>query len=243
MARTALVVSAHSADFVWRCGGAIALHQEKGYAVTIVCLSYGERGESAKLWRQPGMTLERVKAARRTEAEAAAAGARRARHPVLRPRRLSAGGGPRGEVPARRRDPQGAAGLHAVAFPVGPLQHRPHVRDAGGARGADDRAGLGPQSRRGGSRRAAALPVRAAPDRADGMEARRLPRHLRRSGRRSVRQSNAWSARSICGTTTPTWRPTAPTTSSATPAGRRAGGRRRKRRDSSRCSLERVDEL
>ena len=62
--KTALVVSAHSADFVWRAGGAIALHAEEGVAVTVVCLSYGERGESAKLWRQPGMTLERVKSAR-----------------------------------------------------------------------------------------------------------------------------------------------------------------------------------
>lgn len=71
--KTALVISAHSADFVWRCGGAIALHAAKGYAVTVVCLSYGERGESAKLWKQPGMTLETVKAARRAEAEKAAA--------------------------------------------------------------------------------------------------------------------------------------------------------------------------
>jgi 4-oxalomesaconate hydratase len=70
--KTALVVSAHSADFVWRAGGAIALHQKKGYDVTIVCLSYGERGESAKLWKQPGCTLEHVKTERRKEAEAAA---------------------------------------------------------------------------------------------------------------------------------------------------------------------------
>jgi len=70
--KTALVISAHSADFVWRCGGAIALHQGLGYEVTVVCLSYGERGESAKLWKQDGMTLEKVKSARRAEAEAAA---------------------------------------------------------------------------------------------------------------------------------------------------------------------------
>lgn len=69
---TALVVSAHAADFVWRAGGAIALHQNKGYDVTVVCLSYGERGESARLWKQEGATLARVKAARRKEAEAAA---------------------------------------------------------------------------------------------------------------------------------------------------------------------------
>ncbi len=72
MSTTALVVSAHSADFVWRAGGAIALHAGQGTQVTVVCLSFGERGESAKLWRQPGMTLERVKAERQKEAEAAA---------------------------------------------------------------------------------------------------------------------------------------------------------------------------
>jgi 4-oxalomesaconate hydratase len=71
-ARTALVISAHAADFVWRCGGAIALHGEQGCRVTVVCLSFGERGESAKLWKQPGMTLQKVKDTRRAEAERAA---------------------------------------------------------------------------------------------------------------------------------------------------------------------------
>jgi 4-oxalomesaconate hydratase len=70
--KSLLVVSAHSADFVWRAGGAIALHAARGYAATVVCLSYGERGESAKLWRQDGMTLDRVKTERRGEAERAA---------------------------------------------------------------------------------------------------------------------------------------------------------------------------
>ena len=73
--QSALVVSAHAADFVWRAGGAIALHAAKGHAVTIVCLSFGERGESAKLWKQPGVTLQSVKDARRKEAEAAATAA------------------------------------------------------------------------------------------------------------------------------------------------------------------------
>ncbi|EIC86359.1 4-oxalmesaconate hydratase [Serratia sp. M24T3] len=71
-AKTALVVSAHSADFVWRAGGAIAQHTQLGYKVHIVCLSFGERGESAKLWRKGEMTEERVKASRREEAMAAA---------------------------------------------------------------------------------------------------------------------------------------------------------------------------
>lgn len=69
---TGLVVSAHSADFVWRAGGAIALHTRQGYAMHIVCLSFGERGESAKLWRKGDMTEEKVKDARRDEAQAAA---------------------------------------------------------------------------------------------------------------------------------------------------------------------------
>ncbi len=70
--KTALVISAHAADFVWRAGGAIALHQRRGFDVTIACLSYGERGESAKLWKQDGMTLDQVKVARQREAENAA---------------------------------------------------------------------------------------------------------------------------------------------------------------------------
>lgn len=70
--KTALVISAHAADFVWRCGGAIALHQERGYDVTVACLSYGERGESARLWKE-GKSLDEVKTIRRKEAENAAA--------------------------------------------------------------------------------------------------------------------------------------------------------------------------
>ena len=70
--KTGLVVSAHSADFVWRAGGAIALHQEQGTNMHIVCLSFGERGESAKLWRQPNMNEQKVKEIRQQEAQAAA---------------------------------------------------------------------------------------------------------------------------------------------------------------------------
>jgi len=70
--KNGLIVSAHSADFVWRAGGAIALYAKQGWNMTVVCLSFGERGESAKLWREPGMTVDRVKQARREEAEKAA---------------------------------------------------------------------------------------------------------------------------------------------------------------------------
>jgi 4-oxalomesaconate hydratase len=67
-----LVISAHAADFVWRAGGAIALYHSRGCRVRVLCLSYGERGESQKLWRQIGMTLERVKEVRKAEAQCAA---------------------------------------------------------------------------------------------------------------------------------------------------------------------------
>ena len=67
-----LVISAHAADFVWRAGGAIALSASRGAPVHVVCLSFGERGESQGLWAQEGMTLDRVKQARREESSAAA---------------------------------------------------------------------------------------------------------------------------------------------------------------------------
>jgi len=67
-----LVVSAHAADFVWRAGGTIALYSSRGHQVRVLCLSYGERGESQGLWRKEGMTLERVKQIRHSEAERAA---------------------------------------------------------------------------------------------------------------------------------------------------------------------------
>lgn len=68
---TLMVVSAHVGDFVWRAGGAIALYASRGHEVHVVCLAYGERGESARYWRQ-GMSLEQVKMARHEEALAAA---------------------------------------------------------------------------------------------------------------------------------------------------------------------------
>lgn len=70
--KTGLVVTAHPGDFVWRAGGAIALHVAKGYRVKIVCLAYGERGESQWAWKKAGVTLEEVKAQRREESEKAA---------------------------------------------------------------------------------------------------------------------------------------------------------------------------
>jgi 4-oxalomesaconate hydratase len=70
-ARSLLVLAAHPGDFVWRAGGAIASAAARGERVVIGCMSYGERGESAALWRQ-GLTLDQVKEYRRAEAQEAA---------------------------------------------------------------------------------------------------------------------------------------------------------------------------
>ena len=67
-----LVVSAHAADFVWRAGGAIALYSSRSCPVRVLCLSYGERGESERLWKESDITLEQVKHVRQSEAEKAA---------------------------------------------------------------------------------------------------------------------------------------------------------------------------
>lgn len=67
-----LVIGAHSADFVWRAGGIIALVTSQGGSALVVALSYGERGESGELWQEPNQTVENVKRIRHEQASAAA---------------------------------------------------------------------------------------------------------------------------------------------------------------------------
>ena len=71
-ARRLLVVGAHSADFVWRAGGAVAVTTSAGGTALVLALSYGERGESGELWKEPDQTEENVKRIRHGEAERAA---------------------------------------------------------------------------------------------------------------------------------------------------------------------------
>ena len=73
MSRRIQVIGAHSADFVWRAGGAIAVATAAGGVAEVIALSYGERGESGELWKQPDQTVENVKRLRHAEAQAAAA--------------------------------------------------------------------------------------------------------------------------------------------------------------------------
>lgn len=72
MSERIMVVGAHAADFVWRAGGVIAMTTQAGGTASVIALSYGERGESGELWKEPGQTIERVKELRHAEAEAAA---------------------------------------------------------------------------------------------------------------------------------------------------------------------------
>jgi 4-oxalomesaconate hydratase len=71
--RKLLVVGAHSADFVWRAAGTIAVITSQGGSASVIALSYGERGESGDLWKEPNQTIDNVKRIRQEEAEAAAA--------------------------------------------------------------------------------------------------------------------------------------------------------------------------
>lgn len=67
-----LVVGAHSADFVWRSAGAIAITTSQGGSAVVIALSYGERGESGNLWKEPNQTVENVKRIRHEQAVLAA---------------------------------------------------------------------------------------------------------------------------------------------------------------------------
>lgn len=72
MPKKLLVIGAHSADFVWRAAGAIALVTLQGGSATVIALSYGERGESGELWKEPEQTIENVKRIRHEQAAVAA---------------------------------------------------------------------------------------------------------------------------------------------------------------------------
>ncbi len=70
--RRLLVIGAHSADFVWRAGGAVAVTTAAGGTARVIALSYGERGESGELWKEENQTVDNVKRVRHGEAERAA---------------------------------------------------------------------------------------------------------------------------------------------------------------------------
>jgi 4-oxalomesaconate hydratase len=72
MKKKLLVIGAHSADFVWRAAGTVALVTSQGGSAIVIALSYGERGESGALWKEPDQTVENVKRIRHEQASEAA---------------------------------------------------------------------------------------------------------------------------------------------------------------------------
>ena len=114
--KTALVVSAHSADFVWRAGGAIALH---------AAARRGRHRDLPVLWRARRIRQTLAPAGHDAgagegrAAEGSRGGgqaSRRRRHPVLGSRRLPDHAGPGVAVPAGRRVSRHPSGLRALAF-------------------------------------------------------------------------------------------------------------------------------
>ena len=70
MKKKLLVIGAHSGDFVWRSAGTIAKAVEEGAETLVVCMSYGERGESGALWKEdPNRTEESVKVIKKKQAQ------------------------------------------------------------------------------------------------------------------------------------------------------------------------------
>ena len=143
-AKTGIVVSAHSADFVWRAGGAIALHAEQGYHVRV---------DLPVIWRtrriRKALAREGHDGGNR-QARAAQGGTGCSRHSgmrsrVPRPRRLS----------PRHRDKdllftlvdhfrELHAELRALALAGRPLQFRSSARHAPGPGSAHHRSGPWP---------------------------------------------------------------------------------------------------
>ncbi len=67
-----LVFVAHAADWCFRAGGTAAAYAARGARVKVVCATFGERGESVPLWKDPASTIQSVKAVRRQEASKSA---------------------------------------------------------------------------------------------------------------------------------------------------------------------------
>lgn len=71
--KNVFVVSAHAADYCTRAGGTIAKYVADGWKVSVLALTFGEKGESGSYWKdKPDGTLEECRELRRREAQAAA---------------------------------------------------------------------------------------------------------------------------------------------------------------------------
>ncbi len=184
MPKTLLVVSAHSADFVWRAAGAIATVVEGGGTAHVVSLSYGERGESGELWKEPGQTEERVKEIRHGEAMTAAAALGAdfrsldlGDYPLV----MDAAAVERLTDLIRELEPNLIL-THAALDPFNPGPRRRARRDRAGA-AARERCRRGERLQ--DDRAARAADLRAAPARALRLRPDDVPRHHARVGKKA----------------------------------------------------------
>ena len=145
--KTGLVVTAHPGDFVWRAGGAIALHAKNGY-------KHEDRLHVLRRARRKPVRLEgsRRDARKRQGRPQGRGRARRRparrRDRILRLRRLSAQAQRSAFRPHGRHLPRTQSGLRAHARARGPVQFRPSERRAFRAGNPRRRAGDGPQAGR-----------------------------------------------------------------------------------------------
>jgi hypothetical protein len=184
-----LVISAHSADFVWRAAGAIATVVENGGTAHVVALSYGERGESGELWKEEGQT-KRGEGDPSREATAASRSGRL----VPRPRRLPARRRPRCRRSSDRRDPCARAAARAHTRGTGPVQPRPRCRVRGDRAGAPARKRCRRRELLRDDRAARAAALRAASARAVRLRADDVSRHHGRLGAEGGRHGGDGSA-------------------------------------------------
>lgn len=73
MSKDILVVSAHAADWVTRCGGTLLKYIKMGYKLHVIILTFGIHGEARQYWREhPDGSLEDAAIQRRKELDAVA---------------------------------------------------------------------------------------------------------------------------------------------------------------------------
>ena len=183
-ARRLMVIGAHSADFVWRAGGACAVTTANGGDARVIALSYGERGESGELWKEEGQTIENVKKVRHGEAERAAARAWRVVR-VPGPGRLPARDRRRRTQADLRQDPRVRPRRADHPHRHRPVQPRPSDRLRRGQPGARPRRRGRRVERLQDDHAARLLPVRAPPARAVQLH----PEHVRRHHARDRSQA------------------------------------------------------
>lgn len=67
-----LVVAAHAADYVWRCGGTIAKYAARGSEIRVIALAEGVRGEANDYWKTEGANDETCKDLKISDSQKAA---------------------------------------------------------------------------------------------------------------------------------------------------------------------------